>query len=54
MMALTPVFMTPTRFKAFTKRLSDKGVKDGIYPQGFKVSDATAQPWYTFPEVNRE
>ena len=49
----SPVFMTPTRFKAFTKRLSDKGVKDGIYPQGFRVSDATAQPWYTLPEVNR-
>ena len=49
----TAVFMTPTQFKAFTKRLSDKGVKDGIYPEGFKVSSATVQPWYTLPEVDR-
>ena len=48
-----PVFMTPTQFKAFTKRLSDKGVKDGVYPEGFKVSSATVQPWYTLPEVDR-
>ena len=49
----SPVFMTPTQFKAFTKRLSDKGVKDGIYPKGFKVSESTVQPWYTLPEINR-
>jgi uncharacterized membrane protein len=49
----TIVFMTPTRFKEFTKRLSDNGEKDGIYPKGFKVSESTVQPWYTLPEVNR-
>ena len=46
-------FMTPDQFSKFTKRMSDKGVKDGIYPKGFLVSNATSSPWYTLPEVNR-
>ena len=49
----TSVYMTPTKFKSFTERLSKKGVKDGIYPKEFKVSESNVQPWYTLPEINR-